>query len=316
MDIINQLGELAIGSRLKRLSDYTMSEGEAIYKSYGLDFDPKCFPVYYALSENEKMGIMELAETLRLSHPAIIKLAKALEKKGYITSFKDEKDRRKRWLKLSEAGRAILPQMQLVWKDIAQSLSSMMGQHEHHILQAVMATEGSFTETSFLKRVKTVRNQRLLNEIEILDYQPQYLSYYQDINYAWIEKYFKIEQPDIDSLQNPERDIINKGGAVIFARYEGQIAGTVALKKYDDSTFELIKMGVNEAYLGKQIGKKLGLACIEKAKALGCKLLFLESNKSLKPALGLYQTLGFKEVKMSGSVSDYERANIRMEMNL
>jgi len=52
----------------------------------------------------------------------------------------------------------------------------------------------------------------------------------------------------------------------------------------------------------------------EKAKALGAKKLFLESNRILTPALSLYQKLGF--VEMVGATSPYERSDIQMELIL
>ena len=55
---------------------------------------------------------------------------------------------------------------------------------------------------------------------------------------------------------------------------------------------------------------------IERAKEAGCKLLFLESNRILTPALKLYERLGFIEVDKDISTSAYQRSNIYMEMML
>ncbi len=46
MDLIKSLGELALGSRLKRLSELIMKDGIRIYRSNGIDFQPKWFPVF------------------------------------------------------------------------------------------------------------------------------------------------------------------------------------------------------------------------------------------------------------------------------
>ena len=81
--------------------------------------------------------------------------------------------------------------------------------------------------------------------------------------------------------------------------------------RYD---FELAKMAVSPKAQGKNIGWLLGQAIIEKAKALGGKLMYLESNTSLKPAINLYYKLGFK--KIVGRATPYERSNIQMELNL
>jgi orotate phosphoribosyltransferase len=65
---------------------------------------------------------------------------------------------------------------------------------------------------------------------------------------------------------------------------------------------------------GKKIGWKLAQAIIDKARTLGAKKLYLESNTILEPAINLYRKLGFTEVV--GRQSAYERANIKMELIL
>ena len=316
MDIIEQLGELAIGSRLRRLSDYIMNDGIEVYKSFKIDFDPRCFPVYYVLSQRDKMSVMEIAAALNTVHPTVIKQAKQLEKLGYIESSKDKRDGRKRILSLSNKGKALLPEIKLAWNDIAQSLNEMLSDHKHHILNAIMNVESSFANHSFLERAKQIREQRLLNDIEILDYDPKYGELFKSISYAWIEEYFTIESVDIDELENHQKNILDKGGVIIFAKVDGKIAGTCALVNFGNGVYELSKMGVLEKFKGKQVGKKLGLAILDRAKDLDAKTVFLESNKSLGPALNLYRKLGFIELAGTTSVSDYERCNIRMEVNL
>lgn len=156
----------------------------------------------------------------------------------------------------------------------------------------------------------------MASETKIIDYSLEYADEFKQINYAWIKKYFKIEQPDIVALENHQEKILDKGGHILFAIHENQLAGTCALIKFSDELYELAKMGVKENYQGLQIGKKLGLAIIEKARVLGAEKIFLESNRSLTPALNLYKRLGFVEVSVNDDKSDYERADIRMELTL
>ncbi|RZK22808.1 MAG: MarR family transcriptional regulator, partial [Hymenobacter sp.] len=58
----------------------------------------------------------------------------------------------------------------------------------------------------------------------------------------------------------------------------------------------------------------LGTAAIEKVKQLGASSLYLESNTILKPAINLYNKLGFK--KVAGNPTPYERADIQMLLQL
>ena len=74
--------------------------------------------------------------------------------------------------------------------------------------------------------------------------------------------------------------------------------------------YELAKMAVSPKAKGKGIGFILGNTSIAKAKELGAKKIYLESNTILKPAINLYHKLGFK--KVTGIPSPYERCNIQM----
>jgi len=73
-------------------------------------------------------------------------------------------------------------------------------------------------------------------------------------------------------------------------------------------------MGVSPKAQGNGIGKLLGQHIIEKAKQLGAKKIFLESNRKLAPALSLYKKLGFTE--MTKVASPYSRSDIQMELQL
>lgn len=143
---------------------------------------------------------------------------------------------------------------------------------------------------------------------------PAHYLAFKDINYAWINKYFKVEPGDVDSLENPVKYFIATGGAILLACRGDEILGTTALKPIGDDSLELCKMGVSEAARGLGIGYAIGEAAIKKAKGLGAKRLYLETNSSLSTALNLYKKLGFSQVK--DFTSPYERADVAMEMYL
>lgn len=150
------------------------------------------------------------------------------------------------------------------------------------------------------------------NRVNIVTYTPALAVYFRDLNIAWIEKYFKVEEHDSEQLNNPDEYIMDTGGEILFAEYDGKIVGTCALIKTGEDEYELAKMAVAENLQGKQIGKKLGLAAVEWAKRAGAKRLWLESNRILTTAINLYNKLGFVEVPVT--YTPYARADIRMEI--
>ena len=147
-----------------------------------------------------------------------------------------------------------------------------------------------------------------------MDYRPAFQADFARLNYAWIERYFEIEAADRQSLDNPEQKILQPGGHIFMAQMDNQIVGTCALVKAGDAVYELAKMAVAESARGKGIGWLLGRAAIDKAEELGARSIFLESNTILKPAIHLYQKLGFK--KVIRSPSPYNRCNIQMELKV
>jgi DNA-binding MarR family transcriptional regulator len=151
-NIINQLGELAIGARMRRLYDVLSKDVGRIYQDHGLDFETKHFTLFYLVSRRDGIGIMDIAEELSLTHPAIIHLAKELEKKGYIESVRDSNDSRKRLLRLSKKGKKSLPAFQLVWDKINKLNKKMIQSRQHNLLKALGEMEGLLEEQSYYKR--------------------------------------------------------------------------------------------------------------------------------------------------------------------
>ncbi|MEO9964750.1 MAG: bifunctional helix-turn-helix transcriptional regulator/GNAT family N-acetyltransferase [Reichenbachiella sp.] len=314
MDTVKQLGELALGSRLKRLSEEIMKDGKKIYTDNKIDFEPKWFPVYHAISQSKQMTVTEIAEAVGFKHPSVSQLVKELEKNGLIESTLSSTDARKRNLVLSKKGRDLLPGIESIWSDISNALNEMISKHTHNILCAIEQCEDDFEQTPMYERVQSHRKARLMGQIEIIDYQPQFAKDFMRLNVEWIEKYFKLEDEDKKTLEDPDKYIIEPGGAIKLARYKDEIVGTCALIKLSDQVFELAKMAVTEKCQGLQIGKKLGLSVLEKAKSLHAEKVILESNKKLTPAINLYKSLGFKSGQHFGDKSVYERCDIEMEI--
>ena len=152
-------------------------------------------------------------------------------------------------------------------------------------------------------------------KVEIISFNDQYAEDFAQLNFEWLEKYFYIENYDREVLTNPKKYILNDGGQILYALIEGEVVGTVALIKRGEGVFELSKMAVTENYKGLRIGQKLMYACIDYAGQHGVKRLFLDSNRTLIPALKLYDKVGFKEIPTPKD-TPYERADIRMELYL
>ena len=151
----------------------------------------------------------------------------------------------------------------------------------------------------------------LENTIEIIPFTTELKEHIKTLNLEWLTKYFKVEPKDEIVLSNPQVEIIDKGGLIFYAKYNSQIIGTVSLIKINEVTFELSKMAVTDTIQGLGIGKKMMEHCLAVAKEKDIQKLILYSNRSLLPAIHLYEKFGFVEIDLEDGI--YERADIKME---
>ncbi|MCW3464727.1 GNAT family N-acetyltransferase [Chitinophaga nivalis] len=85
-------------------------------------------------------------------------------------------------------------------------------------------------------------------------------------------------------------------GALFLAKADGQLAGCVAVRAFDNSTAELKRLFVKDAFKGHGVGKALAARAIEESKKLGYKRIILDTLAHMKPAIELYTSLGFQPI--------------------
>jgi GNAT superfamily N-acetyltransferase/DNA-binding MarR family transcriptional regulator len=314
MDFYNKVGKMALGSRLRRLSELLTEQAGDVYSLYDVDIQPKWFPVFYVLSAGEEKSITQIAQEIGHSHPSVSTIVKEMIKSDVATKGSNKTDGRENNVKLTEKGLGINSRMHHQLTDVNAAVETALLETQSDIWKAIEEWEYLLSEKSLLKRVQDEKKLRESKVVEIVSYHPKYQSAFKQLNEEWITTWFKMEEADYKILDHPKEYVIDGGGYILFALFEGKPVGTCALVKHDETTFELSKMAVSPEAKGKGIGWLLGNAAIEKTKEAGFKRLYLESNTILKPAINLYYKLGFKRI--SGKPSPYERANIHMEINL
>ena len=137
------------------------------------------------------------------------------------------------------------------------------------------------------------------------------------LNEAWIVQYFAMEAKDYEVLDDPENNILNKGGHIFMGVEGGAAVACCALIPKEPACYELGKMAVAESRRGQGIGWKLVEYAIEQARALGAKRLYLESNAKLPNAVHIYEKAGFRHLPPERVVpSEYARSGVFMEMFL
>ncbi|KAA0994188.1 GNAT family N-acetyltransferase [Dyadobacter sp. UC 10] len=314
MNIFKRTGKMALGSRLRMLTAKFTDDASSIYNLYNIDMQPKWFPVFYVLSERDDVTITEIATEIGHSQPSVSRIIREMAAKGLVIEGKDSADGRRNVVQLSAAGKEIIDKIQHQYEDVNNAVEELSAQANYDLWKAIEEWEFLLEQKSLFQRVREQRKLRESSAVEIVTYEPQYQSAFRNLNVEWISTYFKMEEADYKSLDHPQAYILDRGGYILVALYKGEPVGVCALIKMDDPDydFELAKMAVSPRAQGMNIGWKLSNAAIEKARLLGAKGLYLESNTILKPAISLYHKLGFK--KVTGRSTPYERANIQMEL--
>ena len=106
-DGVEKYGALALGGRLRRLSDRIDRDAKSIYEKMGIEFEQRWFPVFNCLRSGKAMSVTEIADYLRISHVSVSVTRKSLEAAQLVTSIADEKDGRRFNLALTEKGEAL-----------------------------------------------------------------------------------------------------------------------------------------------------------------------------------------------------------------
>jgi DNA-binding MarR family transcriptional regulator/GNAT superfamily N-acetyltransferase len=316
MNYFDQVGKIALGTRVRFLGEKITQDAAEIYKLYGINMVPKWFPVFFVLSQGRVMTISEIASEIGHSHVSVSKIVAEMLKAKLVTEKHDSRDGRRTLVALSPSGKMASRKIKAQYTDVGRTIDELISEARHNLWEALGEWENLLEKKSLLSRVTANKNRRELPEVKIEAYRPKYRNAFRELNEAWITKHFKMEKPDHDALDHPKEYILERGGFIFVATIAGKAVGVCALITRNDPTYpyELAKMAVSTDFRGMNIGFLLGQAVIEKARELKVKRLFLESNTVLKPAIGLYQKLGFKEIK--GPATPYRRCNIQMELKI
>jgi ribosomal protein S18 acetylase RimI-like enzyme len=98
-------------------------------------------------------------------------------------------------------------------------------------------------------------------------------------------------------LQNVRSMYSAPSGCLLLARAGPVIVGCVAYRPFQNATCEMKRLYVRHSARGADVGRRLTVELIRRARAAGYTKMLLDTLKSLKAAHSLYQSLGFREVE-------------------
>jgi ribosomal protein S18 acetylase RimI-like enzyme len=83
-------------------------------------------------------------------------------------------------------------------------------------------------------------------------------------------------------------------GALLLAQVTDQFAGCVALRKLEEDVCEMKRLYVHPACRRRGAGRELAIHVIDLARQLEYRVMRLDTLAWMKPAITLYQQLGFR----------------------
>lgn len=312
-DHIHSLGYLALGSRLKRISDKLYSEVSALYAAQGIEFDPGCFPLLTLLGQQGGMSISEAATALGISHAAVSQKASWMHKRKLLSMKQHPQDKRSKILALTLAGRTLIDQMQPLWYAIRQTQHDLVQQLEYPLLDVLDQFERTLNDASMQQRMKSHLRTFYGERVTIRHFSPELASHFARLNLQWLEEFFSVEDYDKKILSDPQTHIINRGGEIYFAEMDGKIVGTCGLFKEGDE-YEFTKMAVEPHLRGMGIGRVMLAHAMQRAQDLKAHRVYILTSHSLHPAGHLYRSMGFTDIPLTAQDKEkYRRADIKME---
>lgn len=313
-DILDDLGYLFLGSRLKRLSERMLADAAKIITRAGLPIQPAHVPLLAAIDRYGPLTVGDAVDVLGVSQPGVTRTLAGLIELGLLETRRNESDQRQKTIALTRAGRAVMKKARsVVWPTVGTAATQLCQGISGDFLAQIGAVEKRLEHRSLEQRAAGPA------PVRIVEFRDELASAFHDINAEWISSMFVMESADREVLENPRERILDRGGAILFAATADLgVVGTCALYKTGPGEFELTKMGVRESARGMKVGEQLLDAAIERARSLGAKKLYLLTNSRCQAAIHLYEKAGFVHdvAVMSSYGARYQRCDVAMRFPL
>ncbi len=101
-------------------------------------------------------------------------------------------------------------------------------------------------------------------------------------------------------LETLPGEYAGRGGALLLALVDGQVAGCGAMRPLADVDYtnacEMKRLFVRRAFRGFGLGRILARTLLDRATQAGFSNMLLDTLDDMEAARGLYETLGFEEI--------------------
>jgi len=160
MNIINELGELAIVTRMMRIAEQTRKDVSRIYREHELEFESKWFPVLMVLDKKPGIGVVEIADEIGYAHQSVIALVKEMKKQKLVKSSSSKTDGRKKMLSLTKKAADMIEKFEPLWNDF-RAINKIIYNNGSDLLKAIEDTEAALNEEGFYSRYQKLKTSSM-----------------------------------------------------------------------------------------------------------------------------------------------------------
>jgi DNA-binding MarR family transcriptional regulator len=153
-DFVVELGLPLTAHRLRRASDLLLQTTSQWLTEAGPDLPPRTLSTLLLLDETGPQGLTQLARRLRLTHPVLIELTRALTERGLILSRGDPHDGRRNVLEITPAGREAAQVLRLRMKTLDAFYRRLFTDMGADLLDAVKRLEGAAAKRPLIERLR------------------------------------------------------------------------------------------------------------------------------------------------------------------
>ncbi|HEY4223183.1 MAG TPA: MarR family transcriptional regulator [Myxococcota bacterium] len=149
LDVVRELGYLALGTRLKRIGERMQARAQSILEQQGLTIPAAQFPFLAALDRLGALTIGELADAVGITQPAASRTVAQLAASDLVCVLTGSDDQRRKSIELTSRGKQLVAEgKRAAWPRIDEHVRGLCRGLDGSLLEQLAALEDRLAELS------------------------------------------------------------------------------------------------------------------------------------------------------------------------
>lgn len=154
-DVLQSLGYLCLGSRLKRIGEQLQADAQRVLDGLEVPLQSSQYPLLAALDRLGPLAVGELAQSLGLTQPGVTRSVSLLAELGLVEANQSDGDQRRKMVSLTRKGQRLVDvAKQDVWPRIERAVADLCRDLSGPLLDQLAAIEDGLAMAPLDRRVK------------------------------------------------------------------------------------------------------------------------------------------------------------------